>query len=165
MDAGSGIFCSVWHSKMSGEKAEIRIKVPKWIVQELKEHCDHFGVNLVSTITPLLVEYLGKASRVRDISFGNLNNSITHSSTSGGKAKPKVKVNRGSQIPADFSPPKSIAEEQGLDYDLALSFFIDWARGKGHTQKDWIATFRTACRSWLKERLPQKSQEPKVKYL
>ena len=148
---------------MSEEKAEIRIKVPKWIVQQLKEHCDHFGVNLVSTITPLLVEYLGKASRVRDISFGNINYIYSANSTKSGNKKSTPRKKNGSKIPDDFSPPRSIAESEEIDHDLALSYFVDWAKGKGHTQVDWIATYRNACRGWIKERIPKK--QPTLKML
>ena len=31
----------------------------------------------------------------------------------------------------------------------------DWAKGKGHVQADWIATYRNACRTWIKEKMPQ----------
>ena len=48
------------------KKTELRIKVPQWISDLLKEHCDLYGVTAVSTITPLLVEYLRHPSRVRD---------------------------------------------------------------------------------------------------
>ena len=33
------------------KKTELRIKVPQWISDLLKEHCDLYGVTAVSTIT------------------------------------------------------------------------------------------------------------------
>jgi len=139
------------------EKVEVRLKIPKWISDALKQYCDTFGATPVSTITPLLVEYLWHPSRVRVIPPECNLNIYSAVSTNRGTSKKK----KGTRISEDFSPPRSIAESEGLDYDLALSYFMDWAKGKGHTQADWDATFRNACRGWIKERLPKKQKQPK----
>ena len=68
------------------------------------------------------------------------------------KVKTKKQVKR--LLPSDFSPDKSIAEEAGIDYDGALEAFTDWAKAGGNKYLDWDAGFRTACKSWLKERYP-----------
>ena len=51
-------------------------------------------------------------------------------------------------------PDQIIAEEAGIDYDGALEAFKDWANAGGKKYLDWDACFRTACKSWLKERFP-----------
>ena len=140
-------------------KTELRIKVPQWISDLLKEHCELYGVTAVSTITPLLVEYLRHPSRVRDNCSNCFN--IKYSAKSAVSGKPSKKK-RGTQISDDFDPPKDIAKKQGLDHETAVSFFMDWALGKGHTQADWIATYRNACRGWIKERLNSKSSQDDI---
>ena len=116
------------------EKVEIRLKVPKWISDALKEYCDHFGATPVSTITPLLVEYLWHPSRVRVIPPECISNIYSSVSTNRGNSHSNPKKKKGSR-----------------------------AKGKGHTQADWNATFRNACRGWIKERMPR--PEPKLKEL
>ena len=145
------------------EKVEIRLKVPKWISDALKEYCDHFGATPVSTITPLLVEYLWHPSRAHHISSRNINIINSTNSTQSGKSNSKPQKKKPTPISDDFSPPRSIAEGEGLDHSIAVAMFIDWAKGKGHTQADWEAVYRNACRGWIKERMPQ--PEPKLKYL
>ena len=63
-------------------------------------------------------------------------------------------------LPKDFAPPQHIAQEAGIDYQGALECFTDWANSKGKKYKDWTATFRGACRSWLKERYPHLRRAP-----
>ena len=63
-------------------------------------------------------------------------------------------------LPKDFAPPQHIAQEAGIDYQGALECFSDWANSKGKKYKDWTATFRGACRSWLKERYPHLRRAP-----
>ena len=63
-------------------------------------------------------------------------------------------------LPKDFAPPQHIAQEAGIDYQGALECFTDWANSKGKKYKDWTATFRGACRSWLKERYPHLRRTP-----
>jgi len=63
-------------------------------------------------------------------------------------------------LPKDFAPPHHIAQEAGIDYQGALECFTDWANSKGKKYKDWTATFRGACKSWLKERYPHLRRTP-----
>tara|TARA_A100000172_G_scaffold76672_1_gene60374 strand:+ start:570 stop:1043 length:474 start_codon:yes stop_codon:yes gene_type:complete len=140
------------------KKAELRIKIPQWIKLALDEHCDHFGVTIVSTITPLLVEYLGQATRVRDNSTNCINN--IYSKKSGRDVKPSKKK-RGSQIADDFSPPRDISEKYGLDHENAVDQFIDWAKSSAHVRVDWIACYRNACRNWIKKEESQTEQTRK----
>lgn len=142
------------------KKTELRIKVPQWISDLLKEHCDLYGVTAVSTITPLLVEYLRHPSRVRDNCSNCFNIKYSEKSAVSGKKKSKT---RASKIPSNFAPPKDIAEKEGLDHEKAVSIFVDWAKGKGHTQADWIATYRNACRRWIKDQMPQANNDPILK--
>jgi len=63
-------------------------------------------------------------------------------------------------LPKDFAPPHSIAKEAGIDYLGALECFADWANSKGTMKTDWVATFRNACRSWLKKEFPDLRRTP-----
>jgi hypothetical protein len=63
-------------------------------------------------------------------------------------------------LPKDFAPPQHIAQEAGIDHQGALECFSDWANSKGKKYKDWTATFRGACKSWLKERYPHLRRAP-----
>ena len=63
-------------------------------------------------------------------------------------------------LPKAFAPPQHIAQEAGIDYQGALECFTDWANSTGKKYKDWTATFRGACRSWLKERYPHLRRTP-----
>ena len=141
------------------EKVELRLKIPRWISDALKQYCESFGTNAVSTITPLLVEYLWHPSRAQHILSKNINIIYSDDSTKSGKSNSKPRKKKGTTISDNFDPPKSITQEEGLNHELAVELFVDWAKGKGHVQADWNATFRNACRGWIKERLPQERDE------
>ena len=141
------------------EKVELRLKIPRWISDALKQYCESFGTNAVSTITPLLVEYLWHPSRAQHILSKNINIIYSADSTKSGKSNSKPRKKKGTTISGNFDPPKSITQEEGLNHELAVQLFVDWAKGKGHVQADWNATFRNACRGWIKERLPQERDE------
>ena len=142
-----------------GEKVELRLKIPRWISDALKQYCESFGTNAVSTITPLLVEYLWHPSRAQHILSKNINIIYSADSTKSGKSNSKPRKKKGTTISDNFDPPKSITQEEGLNHELAVELFVDWAKGKGHVQADWNATFRNACRGWIKERVPQDRDE------
>jgi len=141
------------------EKVELRLKIPRWISDALKQYCESFGTNAVSTITPLLVEYLWHPSRAQHILSKNINIIYSADSTKSGKSNSKPRKKKGTTISDNFDPPKSITQEEGLNHELAVELFVDWAKGKGHVQADWNATFRNACRGWIKERVPQERDE------
>jgi hypothetical protein len=138
------------------EKVELRLKIPKWISDTLKEYCDTFGTNAVSTITPLLVEYLGHPSRMHEVVVNyKLTPNYSRVATKRGTESPKSKKKKTKHpLPEDFDPPREISEAAGLDHDRAVSAFKDWAVSKGHTYADWNATYRNACRSWLADKFP-----------
>ena len=141
------------------EKVELRLKIPRWISDALKQYCESFGTNAVSTITPLLVEYLWHPSRAEHILSKNINIIYSADSTKSGKSNSKPRKKKGTTISDNFDPPKSITQDEGLNHELAVQLFVDWAKGKGHVQADWNATFRNACRGWIKERVPQERDE------
>jgi hypothetical protein len=143
-------------NKKDTEKVELRLKINKWIKDELEEYCETFGVSAVSTIVPLLVEYLGRASREREVVVNHRltpNNSRASTNRGNDCANSKRKKQKHS-LPKDFDPPREISEVAGLDHDRAVSAFKDWAVSKGHTYADWNATYRNACRSWLADKFP-----------
>ena len=148
------------------KKAEKRIKFGDLANDILDEYCELYGVTPSAAITPLIVDVLGKRlARVR-LSFGKNTNSIyTTPSTKQPKSAEKNPRKKLPTLPEDFSPPREIADNSLVNYEMALDAFKDWALGGGHTKADWIATFRTACRSWLPERFPQIAAKPKDKYL
>jgi len=141
------------------EKVELRLKIPRWISDALKQYCESFGTNAVSTITPRLVEYLWHPSRAQHILSKNINIIYSDDSTKSGKSNSKPRKKKGTTISDNFDPPKSITQDEGLNHELAVQLFVDWAKGKGHVQADWNATFRNACRGWIKERVPQERDE------
>lgn len=141
------------------DKVDLRLKIPRWISDALKEYCTKFGSTPTATIAPLIMAYLGHPSRARHISSRNINCIYSAESTKSGKSNSKQRKKKGTTIPDDFDPPKSITQEEGLNHGDAVSTFVDWAKGKGHVQVDWNATFRNACRGWIKERLPQERDE------
>ena len=139
--------------KNQDDKVEVRLKIPRWISDPLKEYCNKFGSTPTATIAPLIMAFLGHPSRARHISSRNINiYSIPNKHTKKGKSENE----KHSTIPENFSPPKSISEEFGIDHQLAVEVFVDWAKSHGHEKADWIAAFRNACRTWIKERLPEK---------
>ena len=133
------------------EKVELRLKIPKWISDTLKEYCDTFGTNAVSTITPLLVEYLGHPSRMHEVVVNykltpNYSRVATKRESTPTKSK-REKTNH--QLPKDFDPPREISEAHNLDHQKAVIAFTDWAKGGNHKKADWNAVYRNACRKWL----------------
>ena len=105
------------------------------------------------------MEYLWNPSRAQHILSKNINNIYSADSTKSGKPNSKPRKKKGTTISDNFDPPKSITQEEGLNHELAVQLFVDWAKGKGHVQADWNATFRNACRGWIKERVPQERDE------
>jgi hypothetical protein len=93
------------------------------------------------------------SSRVRHNST-NCNNIYSKNSSTKTLEPSEPKKKKATQIPDDFDPPREIAENHGIDHEKAVSYFIDWAKGKGHTQVNWIATYRNACRTWIKQAIP-----------
>ena len=63
-------------------------------------------------------------------------------------------------LPKNFSPPQTIASEAGIDHEGAVACFADWANSAGTMKTDWTATFRNACRSWLKKEFPHLRRTP-----
>ena len=79
---------------------------------------------------------------------------------SAGLETPEPKKRGKHLLPKDFAPPRSIAKEAGIDYEGAMESFADWANSRGKKYTDWTATFRNACRSWLKEKFPHLRRTP-----
>ena len=95
------------------------------------------------------------SSRVRDNSTNCFNIKYSENSSTKTLQPSEPKKKRATQIPDGFDPPKEIAEKHELDHEKAVSYFIDWAKGKGHVQADWTATYRNACRTWIKDKMPR----------
>ena len=102
------------------------------------------------------------SSRVRDNSTNCSNIKYSENSSTKTLEPSESKKKKGTQIPDDFDPPREITQEFGLDHKLAVAIFVDWAKGKGHTQVDWIATYRNACRGWIKERSNSKTSSDDI---
>lgn len=139
------------------KNTELRMRIPDGHREILEEYCTVFGTTPSSTFCGYIVEDLWKALvRTRDtyekLHFSNI---YSRDSTNCGKQSSKSKKKKGTQIPDDFDPPRKIAEENELDHEKAVSYFIDWAKGKGHVQASWVSTYRNACRTWIKEKMPQ----------
>tara|TARA_R100001086_G_C11740733_1_gene232403 strand:- start:180 stop:647 length:468 start_codon:yes stop_codon:yes gene_type:complete len=154
-------------SEKNKDKVEIRLRIPKWHNDILQEYCRLYGTTPSAVFSGYIWDVLGrflvKSLARADILSKNINYIYNANCQKSGKSNSKPRKKKTTKIPDDFSPPRSIAEGEGLDHSIAVAIFIDWAIGKGHTQADWDATFRNACRTWIKERMPQ--PEPKLKYL
>lgn len=154
-------------SEKNKDKVEIRIRISKWHNDILQEYCRLYGTTPSAAICGYIWDVLGrflvKSLARADILSKNINYIYNADCQKSGKSNSKPQKKKTTRIPDNFSPPRSIAEGEGLDHSIAVAMFIDWAKGKGHTQADWNATYRNACRGWIKERMPQ--PEPKLKYL
>ena len=154
-------------SEKNKDKVEIRLRIPKWHHDILKEYCRLYGTTPSAVISGYIWDVLGrflvKSLTRADILSKNINNIYSADCQKKAKSNSKPRKKKTTPISDDFAPPRSIAEGEGLDHSIAVAMFIDWAKGKGHTQADWIATFRNACRGWIKERMPR--PEPKLKEL
>lgn len=69
----------------------------------------------------------------------------------------KQKQKRKSRIPENFQPAdKNYALQYGIENpDLAVEIFCDWAIAGAKTYIDWNLTWKTACRTWLPEKVLQ----------
>lgn len=133
------------------EKVELRLKVPRWIKEALEEYRVIFGPSASSTITPLVVEYLGHPSRMHEVVVNykltpNYSSVATKRETESPKPKKKKTLH---PLPDDFDPPREISEAHNLDHGKAVIAFTDWAVAGAKNYADWNATYRNACRKWL----------------
>lgn len=121
----------------------------------LEEYCAFHGMTPSAAISPLIAAHLrhicGTPSRA-GVSSSRKSN-ITYSEKANDKPTPSRKK-RACVLPPDFSPPRSIAQDQGLDYLKALEVFKDWAVSSGRRYVDWNATFRNACKGWIPKEYP-----------
>lgn len=138
---------------------ERRLRFPEQANKILDEYCEVFGQTPVSAITPLIIRYLSKnLDRARRRGIYSVNTVLNNIAPPAVKT-PQSRKRKSSQIPDDFSPPRSIADEEGLNYERALEVFIDWAKGNGTVKADWERTFRNACRGWIPERFPDSKKD------
>tara|TARA_B100001093_G_scaffold258454_1_gene247149 strand:- start:1049 stop:1522 length:474 start_codon:yes stop_codon:yes gene_type:complete len=149
--------------KKQDEKVEIRLRIPKLHHDILQEYCRLYGTTpsaaLCGYIWDVLGRFLVKSLTRVDILSKNININYSAESAKSGKSNSKPRKKKATAISDDFDPPKSITDEEGLNHKLAVDMFIDWAKSNGHLKADWIATFRNACRGWLKDRVPQNKDE------
>ena len=144
-------------AKKDTKTKELRVRLPEQHHAILEEYCEVYGQTPSSTICGYIVEDLWQALARTRVNYEKLHfsNIYSRASTKCGKQSSEPKKKKGTQIPDDFDPPREIAEKHGLDHEKAVSYFIDWAKGKGHVQASWIATYRNACRTWIKDKMPQ----------
>ena len=138
--------------------AELRETNWSKAINEIVIEYDHLVRHFHATPAPLSRH----SSYVRETVDLNIKekNIYTKKETSTPQTKVPPKKRRLHLLPKDFAPPQHIAQEAGIDYQGALECFSDWANSKGKKYKDWTATFRGACRSWLKERYPHLRRAP-----
>ena len=150
-------------SEKNKDKVELRLRIPKLHHDILQEYCKLYGTTpsaaLCGYIWDVLGRFLVKSLTRADILSKNININYSVESAKSGKSNSKPRRKKVTAIPDDFNPPESITDEEELNHKLAVDMFIDWAKSNGHQKADWIATFRNACRGWLKERVPQNKDE------
>ena len=121
----------------------------------VQEHEDLMRRYHAATAPPPLVPHVRET-----VDLLNIKEKKYKQKESAGLETPEPKKRGLHLLPKDFAPPHSIAKEAGIDYHGALECFADWANSRGKKYKDWTATFRGACRSWLKERYPDLRRTP-----
>ena len=122
------------------------------LVQQHEDLLRHFR----ATVAPL-----SEHPHVREtVDLFNIKEKKYKQKESAGLETPEPKKRGKHLLPKDFAPPRSIASEAGVDYEGALECFADWANSRGKKYTDWTATFRNACRSWLKEKFPHLRRVP-----
>tara|TARA_R110002012_G_scaffold67538_1_gene175972 strand:+ start:22 stop:474 length:453 start_codon:yes stop_codon:yes gene_type:complete len=148
------------------KKAEKRIKFGDLANEILDEYCELYGLTPSAAITTLIVDVLGKrVARVR-LSFGKNTNSIyTTPSTKQPKSAEKKPRKKLTTLPEDFSPPRAIAEEAGVDHEMAVRFFKAQAEAKDYKYRDWNKAYALAVNGYLLQNFPQIAAKPKDKYL
>ena len=138
--------------KMTTEKQDLRVKINNETHILLDAYCEQSGTTKGQVITDLIWGSIPeRLAHTRVFLTKYLSNNI-YSTPDIPEVKSKTRGKR--LLPSDFSPDKSIAEDAGIDYDGALEAFTDWAKAGGKRYLDWDACFRTACKTWIKERYP-----------
>jgi hypothetical protein len=123
----------------------------------VQEHEDLMRRHHAATAPPPLRPHVRETVDLFNIKEKNIHTK-KETNTPQTEAPPKK---RGKHLlPKDFSPPRSIAKEAGIDYEGAMACFADWANSAGTMKTDWTATFRNACRSWLKKEFPDLRRTP-----
>ena len=143
------------------DRMEAELRDANWskAISEIVKEYDRFVRHFHAPTAPLS----RKPSYAREtVDLFNIKEKNIHTkketSTPQTEAPPKK---RGKHLlPKDFSPPRSIAKEAGIDYEGAMACFADWANSAGTMKTDWTATFRNACRSWLKKEFPDLRRIP-----
>ena len=121
----------------------------------VQEHEDLMRRYHAATAPPPLVPHVRET-----VDLFNIKEKKYKQKESAGLETPEPKKRGKHLLPKDFAPPRSIASEAGVDYEGALECFADWANSRGKKYTDWTATFRNACRSWLKEKFPHLRRVP-----
>ena len=137
---------------MTTEKQDLRIKINNETHQLLDAYCEQSGTTKGQVLTDLIwVSIPPRLAHTQHI-LSNMYINKVCSTPDISEVKSKTRGKR--LLPADFSPDKLIADKAGIDYDGALEAFKDWANAGGKKYADWDACFRTACKTWLKEKFP-----------
>ena len=138
--------------------AELRETNWSKAINEIVIEYDHLVRHFHATPAPLSRH----SSYVRETVDLNIKekNIYTKKETSTPQTKVPPKKRGLHLLPKDFAPPHSIAKEAGIDHQGAVECFADWANSKGTMKTDWVATFRNACRSWLKKEFPDLRRTP-----
>ena len=137
---------------MSTEKQDLRVKINNETHKLLDAYCEQSGTTKGQVLTDLIWSSIPSRLACAGVFLTKyLNNNIC-STPDISEVKSKSRGKR--LLPADFSPDKLIADKAGIDYDGALEAFKDWANAGGKKYLDWDACFRTACKTWLKEKFP-----------
>ena len=121
----------------------------------VQEHEDLMRRHHAATAPPPLVPHVRET-----VDLLNIKEKKGIKKESAGLETPEPKKRGKHLLPKNFSPPRSIAKEAGVDYEGAMECFADWANSQGKKYTDWTACFRNACRSWLKEKFPHLRRTP-----
>ena len=142
------------------DRMEVELRETNWskAISEIVMEYDHLVRRFHAATAPLSC----RSSYVRETVDLNIKekNIYTKKETSTPQTEAPKKKRRLHLLPKNFAPPHSIAKEAGVDHEGAMACFADWANSKGTMKTDWVATFRNACRSWLKKEFPDLRRTP-----
>lgn len=137
---------------MSSEKQDLRVKINNETHKLLDAYCEQSGTTKGQVISDLIWVSIPPRLACAQHILSNMYINNIYSTPDIPEVKSKTRGKR--LLPADFSPDKLIADQAGIDYAGALEAFSDWAKASGKRYLDWDACFRTACKTWLKEKFP-----------
>ena len=140
------------------EKLDLRVKLNTETHLLLDAYIEQSGTTKSQVVSDLIWGNLPNRLACARVFLTKYHNNNIYSQGDPIPVKPKARGK--TYLPDDFSPDPKIAQDAGLDFEGALEIFKDWAKSRAVKYADWDATFRNACKGWLKEKSPRFKSSP-----